>query len=443
MDIGQKLKDTRAKAGLTQEAVAETIGVSRQTVSNWENNRSYPDIASILRLSDLYAVSLDELLKEDANMRKHVEESANLMKTIWNILYDVSIILLPLATLLKHYGWETATFIVFALSALLFIVPRLLVPKLFGGSWTLELMRIASYLLMFTDIVLPFPEATLAGSLGLALILYVFHQDQKNGELRKTNWVAFALILAVPLFIFISEADFRGEDNAYSPFSHTYRVAEVIHTEDAEAELPVVRLEAYNGLYLRNRRTGDDIHPGDMAAVEVPEGDPATTPKGIWQLIPEDDPAMLYKVTVEADETVILSCQKNDMLQWKYRLSRVDTLKIGFKTSANLLNMGSNGGFTARWFPEGTFHDHDDLEKIDALAKTGIGLNPEYSIETLTVFEEYYTDGKAEYAELRLTLTDSGNFSLEVSKRYDAGQQYALYRIPYENGEYVFRVNFT
>ena len=442
MEIGQKLKDNRAKSGLTQEAVAEKIGVSRQTISNWENNRSYPDIASILRLSDLYAVSLDELLKEDANMRKHVEESANLLKTIWNLLYDTSIILLPLATLLRHYGWDTATGIVFSISAALFILPRLLVPKLFGGSWKLEFLRICSYLLLFTDIVLPFPEAPLAGSLGLALIMYVFYEDKKNGQLRKTNWVAFALILAVPLFIFISEAELHDDNNAYSPFPHTYRVAEVLHTEDPEADLPLIHLSSGNSLYLRDPRTWDSHCPGEMTALDVPEGDPSA-PKGIWQLIPEDDPSLLYKVTVEADETVTLSCQKQDILQWKYRLSRVDTLKIGFKTSASLLNMGSNGGFSARWFPEGTFHDHDNLEHIDSLAKTDIGLNPEYPVETLTVCEEYYRDGVLEADTLTLIRSGNGAFRLSPEARYDSGVQYIIYRIPFDGGEYVFRVDFN
>ena len=65
MEIGEKLREARVAAGQTQEKVAETIGVSRQTISNWENNRSYPDIISVLSLSDLYHVSLDTLLKED------------------------------------------------------------------------------------------------------------------------------------------------------------------------------------------------------------------------------------------------------------------------------------------------------------------------------------------------------------------------------------------
>ena len=56
------------------------IGVSRQTISNWENNRSFPDIVSVIGLSDLYSVSLDELLKEDKKMIKYLEEITNEVK---------------------------------------------------------------------------------------------------------------------------------------------------------------------------------------------------------------------------------------------------------------------------------------------------------------------------------------------------------------------------
>ncbi len=77
MDIGQKLKTARAAAGLTQEAVAEALGVSRQTISNWENSRTYPDIVSVIRLSDLYDISLDALLKEDKKMISHLQENTD------------------------------------------------------------------------------------------------------------------------------------------------------------------------------------------------------------------------------------------------------------------------------------------------------------------------------------------------------------------------------
>lgn len=81
MEIGTKLKNARNNANLTQEDIAEKIGVSRQTVSNWENNKSYPDIISVIRLSDIYGISLDTLLKEDENMIKHLDESTNIVKS--------------------------------------------------------------------------------------------------------------------------------------------------------------------------------------------------------------------------------------------------------------------------------------------------------------------------------------------------------------------------
>ena len=61
MDIGTKIKEARLSAQLTQEQAAEQLGVSRQTISNWENNKTYPDIISVIKMSDLYEVSLDRL----------------------------------------------------------------------------------------------------------------------------------------------------------------------------------------------------------------------------------------------------------------------------------------------------------------------------------------------------------------------------------------------
>ncbi len=81
MEIGKKLKNARIEAGLTQEKAAEKIDVSRQTISNWENQKSYPDIISVIALSDLYSVSLDELLKGDQKMAEHLEESTNVVKS--------------------------------------------------------------------------------------------------------------------------------------------------------------------------------------------------------------------------------------------------------------------------------------------------------------------------------------------------------------------------
>nr|WP_296957381.1 helix-turn-helix transcriptional regulator [uncultured Mediterraneibacter sp.] len=98
MEIGKKLKDARMNSGFTQEAVAEKINVSRQTISNWENEKSYPDIISVIELSKLYSISLDDLLKGDEKMMEHLEESTNIVKSnqklIRAIILNIVIVIL-------------------------------------------------------------------------------------------------------------------------------------------------------------------------------------------------------------------------------------------------------------------------------------------------------------------------------------------------------------
>ena len=81
MEIGKKLKEARLNRDLTQEVIAEKLNVSRQTISNWENEKSYPDIISVIELSNLYSISLDDLLKGDETMMEHLEESTNVVKS--------------------------------------------------------------------------------------------------------------------------------------------------------------------------------------------------------------------------------------------------------------------------------------------------------------------------------------------------------------------------
>ena len=58
MDIGKRIQEARLNAKLTQENAAEALGVSRQTISNWENEKTYPDIVSVVKMSDLYSCLL-------------------------------------------------------------------------------------------------------------------------------------------------------------------------------------------------------------------------------------------------------------------------------------------------------------------------------------------------------------------------------------------------
>ena len=65
MEISNQIKNRRTAAGISQEELAERIFISRQTLSNWETGKTYPDINSLLRLSEVFHVSLDELVKGD------------------------------------------------------------------------------------------------------------------------------------------------------------------------------------------------------------------------------------------------------------------------------------------------------------------------------------------------------------------------------------------
>ena len=76
MEISEKLREARQNSGLTQDQVAEKIMVSRVTVSHWENGKSLPDIVSLIGLSDLYGISLDELMKGDSKMTEKVKKDA-------------------------------------------------------------------------------------------------------------------------------------------------------------------------------------------------------------------------------------------------------------------------------------------------------------------------------------------------------------------------------
>ncbi len=76
MEIGNQIKKYRNELHLSQEELADKIFVTRQTISNWENEKNYPDIKSLVMLSSLFGISLDSLVKGDLEeMKKQIKES--------------------------------------------------------------------------------------------------------------------------------------------------------------------------------------------------------------------------------------------------------------------------------------------------------------------------------------------------------------------------------
>ena len=96
LKISKKISEIGNSNKLTQEDLAEILGVARQTVSNWENDKCYPDIETIILISDKFNISLDILLKEDKEMIKKIDKSVRLNKInkkIWMILVILVIVL--------------------------------------------------------------------------------------------------------------------------------------------------------------------------------------------------------------------------------------------------------------------------------------------------------------------------------------------------------------
>ncbi|MBP1569956.1 MAG: helix-turn-helix transcriptional regulator [Oscillospiraceae bacterium] len=110
MEIGKQIKTHRAKFGLSQEEFADKIFVTRQTVSNWENDKSYPDINSLVLMAEVFGVSLDSLVKgdiEEMNEKIKTEDIEYLNKAnrrltlafVWDFF-----MLVPLLKLLGIWG---------------------------------------------------------------------------------------------------------------------------------------------------------------------------------------------------------------------------------------------------------------------------------------------------------------------------------------------------
>lgn len=74
MDVGEQLREIRTDRGLTQEQVASQLNVSRQTISNWENNKNLPDLEMVVKISIIFKLSLDQLILGGENMNNMTEK---------------------------------------------------------------------------------------------------------------------------------------------------------------------------------------------------------------------------------------------------------------------------------------------------------------------------------------------------------------------------------
>ena len=94
MELGKQIKMHRQKAHLSQEELANRVYVSRQTISNWENDKCYPDVNSLILLSEIFQISLDKLIKGDIEVMKSVIQKEEIGKmNRYGRIYTIMLIL--------------------------------------------------------------------------------------------------------------------------------------------------------------------------------------------------------------------------------------------------------------------------------------------------------------------------------------------------------------
>lgn len=98
MDIGNEIKKKRICLDMTQKELAERLNVTRTAVSNWERGRNYPDINTLISISDELNISLEKLLKEDVKMVENVDNSIKVGKYWKNWYRSLIIMNLPVLT---------------------------------------------------------------------------------------------------------------------------------------------------------------------------------------------------------------------------------------------------------------------------------------------------------------------------------------------------------
>ena len=110
MELGKQIKKYRNEKELSQTALAERVFVSRQTISNWENDKSYPDIKSLVLLSEIFEISLDQLIKGDVDMMREQinqddQRAFGRLSCIFTVLFAAIMITpIPLAHFFSNVG---------------------------------------------------------------------------------------------------------------------------------------------------------------------------------------------------------------------------------------------------------------------------------------------------------------------------------------------------
>ena len=112
MELNEQIKKYRTEMNLSQEELAEKIYVTRQSVSNWENGKTYPDIHSLLLLSSLFGISLDQLVKGDIEiMKEEIKKDEIAKMNRYGKIYTIMLIITAISAVLLFMWLGVLAFI--------------------------------------------------------------------------------------------------------------------------------------------------------------------------------------------------------------------------------------------------------------------------------------------------------------------------------------------
>lgn len=123
MEIGRRIRELRTRDKMSQDDLAARVYVSRQTISSWENAKTYPDVQSILLLSQIFGTSTDDLIKGDVEtMTKTIDKDVRTLKNLGYVMTAFALLMIAafvwFAVQLVVWGWPLAQTLPTALLAL-------------------------------------------------------------------------------------------------------------------------------------------------------------------------------------------------------------------------------------------------------------------------------------------------------------------------------------
>ncbi len=294
MELGKKIAEIRKEYSITQEALAEICCVTRQTISNWENGKSYPDLETLVLLSDTFDVSLDDLLKGDRKMVIKISKEQKRGRNAFRLVYLLVVIWYAVAFIPRFFYayipeniWKAANYLAWALNLTITILVLKAAIKQKGSReesgvidalwfrWTVGIIGffcyVASLALSAVRSVAFRAVFESIGSLLLWWLFFVwsglFEDDRENGERSAANnkrskvlFIVAVVLMAAALIMGVWTLISSGDRPHHSMFGEDY---------DAYLDQDIRVPDNFDGYKLNPmavKRKGDDVTQDEQNA---------------------------------------------------------------------------------------------------------------------------------------------------------------------------------